>query len=65
MGDIHDYFYKIVLVGNSSVGKSCLLSRFTYNEFHVESKTTIGVDFATKSVVIDDRVVKVQVNFLE
>ena len=60
--DIHDYFYKIVLVGDSGVGKSCLLSRFTYNEFSVESKTTIGVDFATKSVIIDGKVVKVQVS---
>ena len=60
--DIHDYFYKIVLVGDSGVGKSCLLSRFTYNEFNVESKTTIGVDFATKSVIIDGKVVKVQVS---
>ena len=64
MGDIHDYFYKIVLVGDSGVGKSCLLSRLTYNEFNVESKTTIGVDFATKSVIIDGKVVKVQVRIL-
>ena len=61
MTDFHDYFYKIVLVGDSAVGKSCLLSRFTYNEFNTESKSTIGVDFATKSVIIDDKVVKVQV----
>ncbi|XP_066932887.1 uncharacterized protein [Clytia hemisphaerica] len=61
MTDFHDYFYKIVLIGDSAVGKSCLLSRFTYNEFNSESKSTIGVDFATKSVIIDDKVVKVQI----
>lgn len=63
MGDFGDYFYKIVLIGDSGVGKSCLLSRFTYNEFCMESKSTIGVDFATKSVLIDGKVVKAQVCF--
>ena len=40
----------VVLIGDSGVGKSNLLSRFTRNEFNVESKTTIGVEFATKFV---------------
>ena len=62
MSDFYDYFYKIVLIGDSAVGKSCLMSRFTYNEFCTESKSTIGVDFATKSVVIDKKVIKVQVS---
>ena len=56
-----DFFYKIVLIGDSGVGKSCLLSRFTYNEFHAESKSTIGVDFATKSIMLEGKVVKAQV----
>ena len=61
MSDFGDFFYKIVLIGDSGVGKSCLLSRFTYNEFHSESKSTIGVDFATKNMVIDGKNVKAQV----
>jgi len=40
----------VVLVGDSGVGKSNILSRFTKNEFDLESKTTIGVEFANKSV---------------
>lgn len=34
---------KLVLVGDSGVGKSNIISRFTKNEFNLESKTTIGV----------------------
>ena len=40
----------VVLSGDSGVGKSNLLSRFTRNEFTLESKSTIGVEFATRSV---------------
>lgn len=41
--DESDFHYKIVLVGDSGVGKSNIISRFTKNEFNFESKTTIGV----------------------
>jgi len=37
----YDYLYKIVLTGDSGVGKSCLLSRFTRNEFDEESKSIL------------------------
>lgn len=59
--DQYDYLYKIVLTGDSGVGKSCLLSRFTRNEFDAESKSTIGVEFATRSIKMDDKIVKAQV----
>lgn len=39
----HDHLYKVVLIGDSAVGKSNILSRFTKNEFNPDSKTTIGV----------------------
>jgi small GTP-binding protein len=41
-----------VLIGDSGVGKSNLLSRFTRNEFNLESKSTIGVEFATRSIQV-------------
>ena len=44
-------FFVVVLIGDSGVGKSNLLSRFTRNEFNLESKSTIGVEFATRYVV--------------
>ena len=48
----YDYLFKIVLIGDSGVGKSNLLSRFTRNEFCLESKSTIGVEFATRTVQV-------------
>jgi GTPase SAR1 family protein len=56
-----DYIFKIVLTGDSGVGKSNLLSRFTRNEFSLESRSTIGVEFSTKEVQIDGKTVKVQI----
>jgi Ras-related protein Rab-11A len=59
--DDYDYLFKVVLIGDSGVGKSNLLSRFTKNEFSLESKSTIGVEFATRSIHVDDKVVKAQI----
>lgn len=44
-----------MLIGDSGVGKSNLLSRFTRNEFNLESKSTIGVEFATRSIQVELR----------
>ncbi|KAK8603093.1 hypothetical protein V6N13_085290 [Hibiscus sabdariffa] len=59
--DDYDYLFKLVLIGDSGVGKSNLLSRFARNEFNLESKSTIGVEFATRSIRVDDKVVKAQI----
>jgi Ras-related protein Rab-11A len=59
--DESDYQLKIVLVCDSGVGKSNIISKFTKNEFNFESKTTIGVEFASKVVNIDDKSIKVQI----
>ena len=59
--DDYDYLFKVVLIGDSGVGKSNLLSRFTKNEFSLESKSTIGVEFATRSIQVDDKIVKAQI----
>lgn len=45
----YDCLFKIVLIGDSGVGKSNILSRFTRNEFCLDSKSTIGVEFATRN----------------
>ena len=59
--DDYDYLFKLVLIGDSGVGKSNLLSRFTRNEFNLESKSTIGVEFATRTIRVDDKVLKAQI----
>jgi len=60
-GSNYDYLFKVVLIGDSGVGKSNLLSRFTRNEFNLESKSTIGVEFATRSISVDGKTVKAQI----
>ncbi|KAJ8765239.1 hypothetical protein K2173_011919 [Erythroxylum novogranatense] len=57
----YDYLFKLVLIGDSGVGKSNLLSRFARNEFSLESKSTIGVEFATRSIHVQDKVIKAQI----
>jgi Ras-related protein Rab-11A len=50
--DYYDFLVKVVLIGNSGVGKSNLLLRYTKDEFKLLSQMTIGVEFATKTLVI-------------
>ncbi|XP_074353242.1 ras-related protein RGP1-like [Apium graveolens] len=56
-----DYVFKIVLIGDSAVGKSQLLARFARNEFSLDSKATIGVEFQTRTLSIDHKTVKAQI----
>ncbi|KAA8518231.1 hypothetical protein F0562_015705 [Nyssa sinensis] len=56
-----DYVFKVVLIGDSAVGKSQLLARFARNEFNLDAKATIGVEFQTKTLVIDHKTVKAQI----
>ncbi|XP_024362918.1 ras-related protein RABA4d [Physcomitrium patens] len=56
-----DYVFKVVLIGDSAVGKSQLLSRFSRNEFSLESKATIGVEFQTRTIVVDHKTIKAQI----
>mmetsp|Transcript_71276 Transcript_71276/g.82919 ORF Transcript_71276/g.82919 Transcript_71276/m.82919 type:complete len:215 (-) Transcript_71276:48-692(-) len=60
-GEEYDFLFKIVLIGDSGVGKSNLMSRFTKNEFVLESKATIGVEYATTSLITDNKIIKAQV----
>ncbi|CAN6447957.1 unnamed protein product [Victoria cruziana] len=61
MGDGEDYLFKVVVVGDSAVGKSNLMSRYVRNEFDSNSKATIGVEFQTQSMAIDGKEVKAQI----
>ncbi|XP_030329713.1 ras-related protein Rab-25 isoform X2 [Strigops habroptila] len=57
----YNFVFKVVLIGESGVGKTNLLSRFTRNEFNHDSRTTIGVEFSTRSILVGDAVVKAQI----
>lgn len=59
--DSYDYLFKIVLIGDSGVGKSNLLSRYTKNEFHLGSKATIGVELAHKNIEVDNKNIRAQI----
>ncbi|PSC70713.1 ras-related RIC2 [Micractinium conductrix] len=59
--DDYDVLLKVVLIGDSGVGKTNCLSRFCRNEFQTNSKPTIGVEFATKQLTIDGDLVKCQI----
>lgn len=56
-----DYVFKVVLIGDSAVGKSQILARFARNEFSLDSKATIGVEFQTRTLVIQHKSVKAQI----
>ncbi|GFY81545.1 RAB GTPase homolog A3 [Actinidia rufa] len=56
-----DYVFKVVVIGDSAVGKSQILSRFTKNEFCFDSKSTIGVEFQTRTVTINSKLIKAQI----
>lgn len=71
MEDHTDYLYKssiwiymwslVVLIGDSNVGKTNILSRFTKDEFNFDSKATVGVEFSTKCIKINKAMIKAQI----
>jgi small GTP-binding protein len=57
----YDLMFKILLLGDSGVGKSSLLLRYTKHEFNIDMRSTIGVEFALKYLKIDNFQLKVQI----
>lgn len=53
---------KVIILGDSSVGKTSLMNQYVNKRFSNQYKATIGADFLTKEVVVDDRVVTMQVS---
>jgi Ras-related protein Rab-1A len=57
----YDHLFKLVLIGDSGVGKSCLLLRFADNAFTESYISTIGVDFRFRTVKVEKNTVKLQI----
>ena len=59
--DGYDFLFKMILIGDSGVGKSNILLKYLKNEFQQNTKATVGVEFGTKTVEIDNKKIKVQI----
>jgi len=60
MGD-YDFLFKVLMVGDSGVGKSSLLLRFTDDSFSDNFISTIGVDFKIRTIKMEGKIVKLQI----
>lgn len=61
MNPDYDYLFKLLLIGDSGVGKSCLLIRFADDTFTESFISTIGVDFKIRTISVGGKVVKLQI----
>eukprot|EP01112_Ceratiomyxa_fruticulosa_P002030 TRINITY_DN12177_c0_g1_i1.p1 TRINITY_DN12177_c0_g1~~TRINITY_DN12177_c0_g1_i1.p1 ORF type:complete len:215 (-),score=23.73 TRINITY_DN12177_c0_g1_i1:105-749(-) len=61
MAERYDFLFKFIVIGDTAVGKSCLLHRFIDNKFKQDSTHTIGVEFGSKIVEVGGRNVKLQI----
>ena len=57
--DAYDLLFKIVLIGDAGVGKTCIVQRFKSGTFIERQGSTIGVDFTMKTLCLDSKRVKV------
>lgn len=58
------YILRLLIIGDSTVGKTSLLIRYNENVFNGKQKATIGVDYKTKKIKIDDNIVNLQVKII-
>ena len=63
--DEYDYLFKIVLIGDAGVGKTCIVQRFRSGTFIERHGSTIGVDFTMKTLHLDGKRIKVSIPKLE
>ncbi len=52
--------YKLVFLGDQAVGKTSLITRFMYDSFETTYHATIGIDFLSKTLYLDDRTIRLQ-----
>ena len=56
-----DHLFKLIIIGDTGVGKSCLMKRVMDNEFKQEHQVTIGVEFGSFGLKINNQVIKLQI----
>jgi len=56
-----DYLFRFIIVGDTNVGKTCLLSQFTERVFKTEHEATIGVEFGSRILKVKEKRVKIQI----
>ena len=61
LDDTYDVIYKILLVGDSGGGKTNIMLRYLNKEFNINTKATVGVEFGSKNIIIDKKVIKGQI----
>ncbi|KAF6214504.1 hypothetical protein GE061_009247 [Apolygus lucorum] len=61
MNPDYDFLFKLLLIGDSGVGKSCLLLRFADDLYSESYISTIGVDFKIRTIQLDDKIIKLQI----
>ena len=59
--DNYEMMFKVVLVGDSFVGKTNIMSKYLKNEFHEDSKATVGVEFGSKQFNVEGHIIKAQI----
>ncbi|XP_070493660.1 ras-related protein Rab-8A [Chironomus tepperi] len=57
----YDYLFKLLLIGDSGVGKTCILFRFSENNFNTTFISTIGIDFKIRTIELDGKKIKLQI----
>ncbi|CAD5111737.1 DgyrCDS1022 [Dimorphilus gyrociliatus] len=61
MSRSYDYLFKLLLIGDSGVGKTCVLFRFSEDAFNATFISTIGIDFKIRTIEIDAKKIKLQI----
>ena len=56
-----NYLYKYIVIGDSFVGKSCIVAKYIHGGFDEEFKTTIGIEFGSKDLTINGKVYRIQI----
>ena len=57
----YDFLFKLIIIGDSNVGKTNIMSQYIKKEFNINSKSTVGVEFGNKIIKLDNKTIKAQI----